>query len=206
MKPSPFSYHRAESIDHALQLLAELEDAKVLAGGQSLMPMMNFRYVAPEHVVDINRIAALSGISIAGERVTIGAMTRQRDLKLHAELRARCPLLHEALYWVGHIPTRNRGTVGGSLSHLDPAAELPAVFAALDADLLVRNAEGERIISIHDWALGFMTPDLETDELLCEVRFNLPPPRHGSGFHEFARRHGDFAMAGAAVILSAAPG
>jgi len=202
MKPSPFSYHRADSVEHALTLLAELEDAKVLAGGQSLMPMMNFRYVAPEHIVDINRVTALEGIQINGDKVTIGAMTRQRDLARHDELGARCPIFKEALHWVGHIATRNRGTIGGSLSHLDPAAELPAVLAAVDAELLVRNAEGERLVSIHDWSLGFMTPDLEADELLCEIRFTLPPANHGASFHEFARRHGDFAMAGAAAVIA----
>ena len=201
MKPSPFSYHRPTDIDGAVALLAQLEDTKVLAGGQSLMPMMNYRYLAPEHLIDINRIDALSGIQVQRGRVRIGAMTRQRELKENATLQACCPLLSAALHWVGHIPTRNRGTVGGSLSHLDPAAELPAVFLALDATLEVRSQRATRLVSIHDWALGYMTPDIEEDELLCAISFELPTASHGYGFHEFARRHGDFALAGAAVLI-----
>ena len=201
MKPSPFTYHRPTSIETTVALLAQFDDTKILAGGQSLMPMMNYRYVAPEHIIDINRVSELSGVKIRGDTIRIGAMTRQRELKEHPALAALCPLINSALEWVGHIATRNRGTVGGSLSHLDPAAELPAVFTALDATLEVQSLRGTRQIPMLRWAQGYMTPDLEEDELLCAISFTSPARGHGYGFHEFARRHGDFALAAAAACI-----
>ena len=202
MKPPPFSYHRPQTLPDALEMLATLEDAKLLAGGQSLMPMMNFRYVMPANLIDLNRIPELSGIEARGDALVIGAMTRQRDLELSPLIRARCPLLHEALRNVGHVQTRNRGTIGGSLSHLDPAAELPTVLRAMDATLRVRSRRGDRDVAMADWAMGFMTPNIEPDELLAAVTIPLWPEGHGYAFTEFARRHGDFAMAGAAVLLA----
>lgn len=202
MKPPPFSYHRPQTLPDALEMLATLEDAKLLAGGQSLMPMMNFRYVMPANLIDLNRIPELSGIEARGDALMIGAMTRQRDLELSPLIRARCPLLHEALRNVGHVQTRNRGTIGGSLSHLDPAAELPTVLRAMDATLRVRSRRGDRDVAMADWAMGFMTPNIEPDELLAAVTIPLWPEGHGYAFTEFARRHGDFAMAGAAVLLA----
>jgi aerobic carbon-monoxide dehydrogenase medium subunit len=201
MKPPPFSYHRPQTLPDALDMLATLEDAKLLAGGQSLMPMMNFRYVMPANVIDLNRIADLSRIEEHGGTLVIGAMARQRDLELSPLVRRRCPLLHEALRNVGHVQTRNRGTLGGSLSHLDPAAELPAALRAMDATLHVRSRRGDRDVSMADWAMGFMTPNLEPDELLAAVTIPLWPEGHGYAFTEFARRHGDFAMAGTAALL-----
>ena len=202
MKPAPFEYHRPQSIDEALACLASLEDAKVLAGGQSLMAMMNFRYVTPAHIVDLNRIAELAGIDENDGGLRIGAMTRQRDLLDSPLIRKRCPLMAEALNWVGHIQTRNRGTIGGSLSHLDPAAELPGVLAALDATLEVHAPQGVREVAIHDWPLAYMTPDLQADELLVAINIPSWPAHAGHGFHELARRHGDFAMAGAAAMVT----
>lgn len=202
MKPAPFEYHRPQNISEALACLASLEDAKVLAGGQSLMAMMNFRYVTPAHVIDLNRIAELVGIDEDNTRLRIGAMTRQRDLLDSALIRNTCPLMAEALNWVGHMQTRNRGTIGGSLSHLDPSAELPGVLAALDATLEVHGAQGIREVSIHEWSLAYMTPDMESDDLLVAVHIPLWPAHAGYGFREFARRHGDFAMAGAAALIT----
>ena len=201
MKPAAFAYHRPPSVDAALACLAELSDAKVLAGGQSLMPMMNFRYVTPAHIIDLNRIPELAGIHEDDGDLVIGAMTRQRDVLDSPLVRDRCPLLAESLRFVGHRQTRNRGTIGGSLSHLDPSAEIPAVFAALDARLRVRRRGAERMVPIGEWTRGFMTPDLEADELLVSVRAPLWPAGHGFAFKEFARRHGDFAMAGAGVLV-----
>jgi len=202
MKPAPFSYHRPESVDDALAMLAKLEDAKILAGGQSLMAMMNFRYLAPEHIIDINRIPELTEIREEGDGIRFGAMVRQRDALDSPMVQARCPLLIEALDNVGHIQTRNRGTVGGSLSHLDPSAEMPAVFSALDATLHVGSARGTRDIPIADWSIGYMMPNLEPDELLVGITAPCWPKDHGYAFLEMARRHGDFAMAGAGVLMT----
>ena len=202
MKPAPFSYHRPESVDDALAMLANLEDAKILAGGQSLMAMMNFRYLAPEHIIDINRIPELTEIREEGDGIRFGAMVRQRDASDSPMVQARCPLLIEALEYVGHIQTRNRGTVGGSLSHLDPSAEMPAVFSALDATLHVGSARGTRDIPIADWSLGYMMPNLEPDELLVGITAPCWPKDHGYAFLEMARRHGDFAMAGAGALMT----
>lgn len=201
MKPAPFEYHRPADIAQAVDLLAQLDDAKLLAGGQSLMAMMNFRYVTPAHVIDLNRIPELVGIQEHHGALRIGAMTRQRDLLDSPLVAQHCPLMRETLHWVGHLQTRNRGTIGGSLAHLDPAAELPGVMAACDAVLEVRSPGGAREISMREWPLAYMTPALEHDELLVAVRVPSWPAGHGHGFHEFARRHGDFAMAGAAVLV-----
>ena len=201
MKPAPFSYHRPETVAEAIEVFSRLEDAKLLAGGQSLMPMMNFRYVTPAHVVDLNRVPELAGITEDSNAVVIGAMTRQREIKDSALVTARCPLLADALHHVGHVQTRNRGTIGGSLAHLDPAAELPGVLLAHDAVLEVQGPQGPRSIAISQWALAYMTPALDPGELLVRIRVPTWPLDHGYGFSEVARRHGDFAMAGAAVLL-----
>ena len=202
MKPPPFSYHRPDSLPQTLDFLATLDDPKILAGGQSLMPMMNFRYVMPANIIDINRVAELSTVEETGGALRIGAMARQRDLELSDLVQRRCPLLHEALLNVGHVQTRNRGTIGGSLSHLDPAAEMPAVLHAHDATLHAASKRGTRDIAMADWSQGFMTPNLEPDEILTAITIPCWPDGHGYGFVEFARRHGDFAMAGAAVLLT----
>ena len=201
MKPAPFFYHRPGTVAEAIDALSRLEDAKLLAGGQSLMPMMNFRYATPANVVDLNRVRELAGIAEDGDAVVIGAMTRQREIKDSPLVAARCPLLAEALHHVGHVQTRNRGTIGGSLAHLDPAAELPGVLLAHDAVLEVRGSVRARSVPMSQWTLGYMTPALEPDELLVRVRIPSWPPGHGFGFSEVARRHGDFAMAGAGVLV-----
>lgn len=182
-------------------LLARLENAKVLAGGQSLMPMLNMRYVLPDHVIDLNRIPVLSYLREENGALVTGSMTRQRDLEFSDVVKARHPLIHEAILNVGHRQTRNRGTVGGSLCHLDPSAEIPTVALALDATVSVAGPKGKREIAMADFPKGFMTPGIEADELLIGVRFPAWPKGHGYGFVEFARRHGDFAIASAAALL-----
>lgn len=201
MKPPPFNYHDPATLDEAVELLATLDNARPLAGGQSLMPMLNMRFVMPDHVVDLNRIAELAGISLDGDMLVIGAMTRQRDVEFSELVARRCPMLIEALHNVGHRQTRNRGTIGGSLCHLDPAAELPTVACALDAQVEVVGPRGRRVIAFADFPLGYMTPALEPDELATRVAFPLWDSAAGSAFLEFSRRHGDFAIVSAAAAL-----
>ena len=201
MKPPPFSYHDPSTLEDAVTLLSSLENAKVLAGGQSLMPMLNMRYVLPDHVVDINKIEDLAYIREDGDALEIGAMTRQRDLERSEIVKNKCPLMHEALWQVGHQQTRNRGTLGGSLSHLDPAAEMPSICATTDATVRVLGPNGEREIAFAEFPAGYMTPAIEEDELVTSVRIPCWPDGHGFGFVEFSRRHGDFAVASAAVLL-----
>jgi len=202
MKPAPFRYYDPASVDEAGTLLAGLDNAKLLAGGQSLIAMMNMRYVQPDHIIDLNGIAGLAYIEENGNDLAIGAMTRQRELEFSDLVRARCPILHEAILSVGHRQTRNRGTIGGSLCHLDPSAELVAIAALHDAMLTVKSAAGAREAAFRDFVQGFMTPALEPSELLVSVRMPLWPPCHGYAFVEFARRHGDFALASAAALLT----
>jgi CO/xanthine dehydrogenase FAD-binding subunit len=178
-------------------------DAKVLAGGQSLMPLLNFRLSSPTALVDINRIAALSYIRHEAGQFRIGALTRQRMLEFSAPVREHLPLLHEATTLVGHLPIRTRGTLGGSLAHADPAAEYPAVVTALEAELLVQGPKGHRMLRPEEFFVGYLTTALAPDELLIEVRFPIPSPTGGWAFAEFARRHGDFAIVGIAALLEA---
>jgi aerobic carbon-monoxide dehydrogenase medium subunit len=201
MKPPPFSYHDPRSAADVIGLLTSLDNAKLLAGGQSLMPMLNMRYVLPDHVIDLNRVEGLSYIREANGGLDIGAMTRQRDIEFSGVVRARCPLMHEAIEQVGHRQTRNRGTLGGSLCHLDPAAELVTVAAALDAKVSVTGKNGARQIDFADFPVAYMTPAIEPDELLTGVHFPCWPKGHGHAFVEFARRHGDFAIVSAAVLV-----
>jgi len=163
--------------------------------------MLNMRVAFPDHLIDLNRVEGLSGITAEGNALRIGAMTRQRDIEEDPLVRARLPLMAEALALVGHRQTRNRGTIGGSLCNLDPSAELVAVAAALDAVLEVRGPSGARDLSVHDFPLGFMTPSLAPEEMLTAIRIPLPPEGHGAAFEEFARRHGDYAIVSAAAVL-----
>ena len=201
MKPPPFSYHDPRTIADAVGLLGRLENAKLLAGGQSLMPMLNMRFVLPDHVIDLNRVDGLSYIREHNGALEIGAMTRQRDLEFSDLVRQRCPLMHEAIQQVGHRQTRNRGTLGGSLCHLDPSAELVSVAAAVDAKVKVAGRNGERTIDFAEFPVGYMTPALEPDELLIGASFPSWPAGHGYAFVEFARRHGDFAIVSAAALI-----
>lgn len=202
MKPGPFVYHDPSSVADVVALLAQHEDIKLLAGGQSLMPMLNMRFVVPDHVVDLNGVADMNGVTDTGEALAIGAMTRQCDLAASEIVAARTPIVQEALSFVGHFQTRNRGTIGGSLCHLDPAAELPTVAAAYDAVLTVAGPEGTREVAIAEWPLAYMMANLAPDELLTQVRIPYWQEPHGSAFVEFARRHGDFAIIGVAALLA----
>src|SRR3984885_10039553 len=201
MKPPLFSYHDPRSTADVVGLLASLDNAKLLAGGQSLMPMLNMRYVLPDHVIDLNRVDGLSHIRERDGALDIGAMTRQRDIEFSDLVRERCPLMHEAVRQVGHRQTRNRGTIGGSLCHLDPSAELVSVAAALDAKVSVAGKNGTRSIDFADFPVAYMTPAIELDEMLTAVSFPCWPASHGHAFVEFARRHGDFAIVSAAALI-----
>ncbi|MDX3907479.1 MAG: xanthine dehydrogenase family protein subunit M [Pigmentiphaga sp.] len=201
MKPSPFSLHLPESLAEALDLLASSDNARVIAGGQSLMPMLNLRLAAPDDVIDLNGISELAGLREEGNDIVIGAMTRQRDIEFSPMVAERLPLLKEAILNVGHRQTRNRGTVGGSLCHLDPSAEQPAVAVAMDVRLSLRSVRGERTVSMRDFAVDLMTSCLEPDEVLAAVRFTPWPARAGHAFVEYGRRHGDFAIVSAAALV-----
>lgn len=199
MKPPPFTYHDPRTLADALRLLGSLANAKLLAGGQSLAPMLNFRYLLPDHLIDLNRVDELAGIRIEGRRISVGAMTRQRALERHEGLAKLCPMVREALAEVGHFQTRNRGTLGGSLAHLDPAAELPGVMALYDAELEING--GTRKVRMADWGRGYMTPNLEPDEILTAITWEAWQGRHGHAFVEFSRRRGDFAIVGVGCLL-----
>jgi carbon-monoxide dehydrogenase medium subunit len=182
-------------------LLGKLDNAKLLAGGQSLMPMLNMRFVQPDHIVDINLVEGLSGIKESGGALEIGAMTRQRDLEFSDLIKAKCPLLHQAIMHIGHRQTRNRGTIGGSLCHLDPAAELVSVCAAHDATVMAAGPNGTREIAFADFPAGYLTPAIELNEIVTTIRIPLWPAGHKAAFIEFSRRHGDFAIVSAAALL-----
>src|SRR6476659_6387766 len=182
MKPPPFRYHDPKTVSEAVGLLGSLENAKLLAGGQSLMPMLNMRFVLPDHVIDLNKVEGLSYIRSNNGVIEIGAMTRQRDLEFSEVVARLCPLMHEALRHVGHRQTRNRGTIGGSLCHLDPSAELVNICMLFDATLHAQSSRGTRDIPMTDFAAGYMTTALEPDELLSGITLHLPSSREGSAF------------------------
>jgi aerobic carbon-monoxide dehydrogenase medium subunit len=206
MKPAPFDYHAPRQLKEAADLLASLPNAKILAGGQSLVPMMNFRYLMVDHLIDLGGVDDLRGITVGDGTLRIGAMTRQRDLELSPDIAKHCPLMTEALRHVGHRQTRNRGTIGGSLAHADPAAELPAICAAYDAVVHLASIRGIRSVPFQEFTAGFMATVLEPDEMLAAIDLPLWRQGHGYGFHEFARRQGDFALAGAAALLDIGAG
>ena len=206
MKPAPFRYLAPHSVEEALLYLAEHGyDAKVLAGGQSLVPAMNFRLAQPALLVDLNRVPELFYVNeMADGTVHLGAMTRQRTVEQSAAIARRVPLLHATMPHIAHVQIRNRGTVGGSLAHADPAAELPAVMVALGAQFRLRNLQGERMVAAGDFYIGLFTTDLQPDEILAEIVVPPPPPRTGWAFQEIARRHGDYALVGAAATVTLA--
>jgi aerobic carbon-monoxide dehydrogenase medium subunit len=203
VKPPPFEYVAVASMDEAIaQLAAHGDDARVLAGGQSLMPILNMRLATPGRLVDLNRVAALSYIVERAGGVAIGAMTRQRTAERSELIATAVPLLAEALPWVGHSAIRNRGTIGGSLAHADPAAELPGVAVCLDARFTVRGEAGERTLAAGDFFRGYLTTALAPTELLTEVWFPSAPAGSGAAWIEFARRHGDYALVGVAAVVT----
>ncbi len=201
MKPPAFNYHDPRTISEAVGLLRQCENAKLLAGGQSLMPMLNMRYVLPDNVIDLNKVEGLSFLRETGNALEIGAMTRQRELEFSKSVASLCPLMREAILHVGHRQTRNRGTLAGSLCHLDPSAELVSVATALGAVVHVAGPNGDREISFADFPAAYMMPSIAPDELVTKVQFPCWPKGHGFAFVEFARRHGDFAIASVAALL-----
>lgn len=204
MKPPPFDYYAPSGIDEAIELLARHGgDARLLAGGQSLVPLLNFRLSAPAVLVDLNRVAGLAYIREEKGSVRMGAMTRQREIEFSPLVTSRLPLLADATRWVGHLPTRTRGTIGGSIAHADPAAEYPTVAAALDAELVIRGPGGERVVRPAEFFQGLMTTALNPGEMLAEVRMPVAQPNSGCAFEEFSRRHGDFAIVGIAAMVVA---
>jgi carbon-monoxide dehydrogenase medium subunit len=207
MKPAPFKYIAASSLEHALALKAEHgDDAKFLAGGQSLIPTMNFRLARPAILIDINEIEGLAGISSSGAATGVGPVTRYRTLQRDAAFARLFPLIAEALPHIAHPQIRNRGTIGGNLSHADPASELPAIAVALGARFRVQAAKQQRWIHASDFFVGALTTALQSDEMLVEIELPGPKPRTGSCFMEIARRRGDFAIAGVAVMITLGQG
>ena len=204
MKPSRFDYLRPDSVDEALRMLAEDPDeSKILAGGQSLIPVLNFRMASPERLIDINRLSDLAYLRSVDGSLHMGALTRHATLEKSRLIERRWPLLKEAVHWVAHAAIRNRGTIGGSVSHADSAAELPVALTALNATIVARSSSrGERCIPAQDFFVGTMTTAMEPDELLVEVRVPPLPAGHGFAFEEISRRNGDFGLAGSAVVLT----
>jgi aerobic carbon-monoxide dehydrogenase medium subunit len=203
MKPMPFEYHPVTTVSEATSLLAELgEEGRILAGGQSLVPLMNFRLAQPEHLVDINPITNLAYIRAEDGRVAIGALARQATVERSEDVRRHVPLLAEALGLVAHPPIRHRGTVVGSIAHADPAAEMPSAAVALGARITLASAQGERTVAAEDFFLGPFETAARTGELLTEIDYPVAPAATGFAFMEFARRHGDFAIAGAAAAIT----
>lgn len=204
MKPAPFEYQAPGSLEAALDLLARHGgEAKLLAGGQSLIPVMNFRLAEPSLLIDVNKLAELDFIRRGEDGgLRIGALVRQRRLERDPLVAEVAPLLHETVPWVAHPQIRNRGTIGGSLAHADPAAELPAVAVALGARLRLQRAGGERWVDARDFFAGLFTTALEPDEILTEIALPPLPPRTGWAFLEVARRHGDYAQIGVAALVT----
>src|SRR5579871_1750765 len=204
MKPAPFKYVKASSLAQALSLKAEHgDDARFLAGGQSLIPAMNFRLARPSVLIDINGLSELAGCSGAdGGQVRLGALTRYRALERDGDFLKACPLFADALPHIAHPQIRNRGTVGGNLSHADPASELPAVAVAMGARMKLRSVRGERELEASEFFVGLLTTDIQDDEMLAEIVIPLPPASTGATFMEVARRRGDFALAGVAAMVS----
>ena len=202
MKPPPFDYYDPTSVKETLDLLQRYGDeAKVLAGGQSLMPLLNFRLSYPSALIDINRVADLSYIQQKDGLIRIGALTRQRTIEFSELIRSQLPLLYEATTLVGHLPIRTRGTIGGSLAHADPAAEYPTVAMALNAELIIQGPNGTRVLSAEEFFVSYLTTALAPNEVITEVRFSSSPATSGWAFEEFARRHGDFAVVGIAAVI-----
>lgn len=200
VKPAPFRYLAPSTVPEALGLLAALgADARPLAGGQSLVPMMNFRLAHPAALIDLNRIPDLAYIRDAGDHLAIGAMTRERQIERSDLVRSAAPLLHKATLNIAHAPIRSRGTIGGSIANADPAAEYPAAMLALDGEMVLRNARRERVVPARDFFQGVLTTAIEPGELLVEIRVPKAPPRAGTAFLEISRRHGDFALVGVAA-------
>jgi aerobic carbon-monoxide dehydrogenase medium subunit len=202
LKPARFAYHAPETIEEAIKILGQYKgNARILAGGQSLIPIMNFRMASPSAVVDLGRIANLAYIGEENDMIQIGAMTRQRAVEFSPLIREKLPLLHEAIGWVGHLPTRSRGTIGGSIAHADPSTEIPMVLQALEGEVIAQGPNGKRAINAADLFLAPLTTSLEPFEILIEVRLPVMPHDVGHAIEEFARRRGDFAIVAIAAAV-----
>lgn len=202
VKPGPFTLHRPTSTAEAVDLLSTLDNARVLAGGQTLMPMLAMRYAFVDHLVDLNAIPDLARISFDGECLIVGALVRQRELEISPLVASHAPIIAEALAQVGHIQTRHRGTFVGSVCNLDPASEQPALASLLDATIVAEGPEGRRTIPFQDFAIGFMSTSLRSDEIVTEIHLRTWKQGHGYAFEEFSRRRGDYAIVGGGVLVS----
>jgi carbon-monoxide dehydrogenase medium subunit/2-furoyl-CoA dehydrogenase FAD binding subunit len=204
VKPAQFEYFAPATADEAVQLLAQYaeDDGKILAGGQSLVPLMNFRLARPKYLIDINGIAALDYIKDDGDWLAVGATTRERAVEKSDIVAGHCPVLAEATRFIGHVTIRNRGTVGGCIAHNDPSAEYPLAAVLLGAEVKVKGPSGERTIPIDEFFVSYLTTALAPDELLTEVRFPKVASGTGWAFQEFSRRHGDFAIIETAALLT----
>ena len=205
MKPAPFDYYDPDSVEEVLDLLQQYgDDAKILAGGQSLGPLLNMRLSTPQIIVDLNHVANLEYYKSDDTGLRVGAMTRQSTLEDDANLRTTQPILAASIPYIGHRSIRNRGTVGGSVAHADPAAEWPAIMLALDGTILIRNTTGTRTVDASDFYISALTTDLKPDEILVEIQLPNWVKTSGWSFIEFSRRHGDFAILGVATYLTIA--
>ena len=203
MKPPRFQYSSPRVLDEAIALMGRCgPDAKVLAGGQSLIPLLNMRLTAPMYLVDINRIAELDYIEARDDYLAIGAITRHRQVEQSALIQQRHPLLGNVVPYIGHTQIRNRGTIAGSIAHADPAAELPALLTCLDGEVVARSISGQRILKAEEFFTGYLSTMLEADEIVTEIRFPWLSPQAGWAFMEFARRSGDYALAGMAAVVT----
>jgi len=203
MKPAPFEYHAPDSLEQALGLMSQhAGEAKILAGGQSLVPAMNFRIVQPSVLIDLNRVQELSYICEENNVIRVGAMARERHLEFDPSIANHTPLLAEAVPFIAHPQIRNRGTIGGSLVNADPAAELPVLMLALSARLKAKSVSGERWIEAHDFFAGMFSTALAPDEILVEIELPFMPPRTGWSFMEVAPRAGDYALMGLAALVT----
>ena len=203
MKPAAFDYYRPRTLDEALALLAQHDgDAKPLAGGQSLIPAMNFRLAAPAVLVDLNALSELAYINDGPDGLRVGGMTRQRAVERSTAVASRAPLVAETMPFIAHPAIRNRGTLGGSLAHADPAAELPAVMLALNAQFGLRSSSGARTVEADDFFVGLFATAVQPGELLTEIHIPQTPARTGYAFQELSRRHGDFALVGVAASVT----
>lgn len=205
MKPAGFSYHRPHTLGEALDLLtAHGDSAKIIAGGQSLVPVMNMRLATPAELIDLNDLPALAGIGDKGNFVEVGALTRHYQLAESELVRRRCPLLAQAAETIGHYAIRQRGTIGGSLAHADPTAQLPLVAVTLNAEIDIASSRGQRTVSAADFFLSVMTTALAPDEVVVAIRFPAAAPGEGAAFRIFSRRHGDFAIVAVAATMAVA--
>ena len=203
MKPVPFDYKRPDNLDEVLEILSAKEDARIIAGGQSLIPMLAMRLARPSCLIDIARISSLSGIRVANDYLTIGATTRHVEVETSAAVARACPLLSAAMPWVGHAPIRSRGTIGGSVAHADPAAEIPLVLVTLGGELTLASNAGKRTIAAHDFLAGPMMTTAAEDECLTEIRVpTWQQQKIGVGFHEVANRRSDFAIVSATAQIA----